>query len=95
MLAVVEEARAKQQAQALAEETPEMLEALRGLSCREREVLAWMAEGQTDPEIAEALGISTHTANTHVRNLLGKLKVKNRVQAAVLWDRYTRGRQRR
>jgi len=41
------------------------------------------------------LGISTHTASTHVRNLLGKLGLKNRVQAAVLGDRYTRARQRR
>jgi DNA-binding NarL/FixJ family response regulator len=54
-----------------------------------------LAEGRTDPEIAEALCISTYTASTHVRNLLGKLKVKNRVQAVVLWDRYRRGRQRR
>jgi DNA-binding NarL/FixJ family response regulator len=95
VLAVVEKAWAEQQAQALAEETPEMLEMLRGLTCREREVLALLAEGRTDPEIADALCISTHTASTHVRNLLDKLKVKNRVQAAVLWDRYTRARQRR
>ena len=95
VLAVVEEARAKQQARALAEEAPERLEALRGLSRREREVLAWLAEGRTDPEIAEALGISPYTITTHVRNLLGKLGLKNRVQAAVLGDRYTRGRQRR
>ena len=83
------------QAQALAEETPEVPEALRGLTCREREVLALLAEGKTDPEIAEALCISIYTASTHVRNLLGKLEVKNRVQAAVLWDRYTQGRQRK
>jgi DNA-binding NarL/FixJ family response regulator len=92
VLAVVEKAWVKQQARAqvLAEETPEMLGALRGLSCREREVLALLAEGRIDPEIAEALCISTYTASTHVRNLLGKLKVKNRVQAVVLWDRYRR-----
>jgi two-component system NarL family response regulator len=89
--------RAAQQARAqdLAEETPEMPEALKSLTCRERKGLALLAEGKTDPEIAEALRISTHTASTHVRNLLGKLKVKNRVQAAVLWDRYSQGRQRR
>ena len=66
---------------------PETPEALRDLTCREREVLALLAEGRTDLEIAEALCISTCTASTHVRNLLGKLGVKNRVQAAVLWDR--------
>ena len=90
---MVEEAWAEQQAQALAEETPEMLEVLRGLTCRK--VLALLAEGKIDLKIAEALGISTHTASTHVRNLLGKLGLKNRVQAAVLWNRYMRGRQRR
>ena len=47
-----------------------MPKALRGLTCREWEVLALLAEGKTDPEIAEALCISTHTASTHVRNLL-------------------------
>jgi len=55
----------------------------------------WSGISGTFPEIAEALCISTRTASTHVRNLLDKLKVKNRVQAAVLWDRYTRARQRR
>jgi len=95
MLAVVKRAWAEQQARALAEGTPEMSEALRDLSRREREVLALLAEGKTDPEIAEALCISAHTASTHVRNLLGKLGAKNRVQAAVLWDRYAQGRQRR
>lgn len=96
VLAVVEKAWTEQQARAqdLAEET-EVLEVLRGLSCREWEVLALLAEGKTDLEIAEALCMGTCTASTHVRNLLGKLGVKNRVQAAVLWDRYTRGRQRR
>jgi DNA-binding NarL/FixJ family response regulator len=83
------------QAEVLAEETPEVPEALRGLTWREREVLALLAKGKTDPKIAEALCISTYTASTHVRNLLGKLGVENRVQAAVLCDRYTRGRQRR
>lgn len=84
----------KPQPRALAEET-EAPEALRDLTCREREVLALLAGGKTHPEIAEALCISTPTASTHVRNLQGQLGVKNRVQAAVLWDRYTRGRQRR
>jgi len=96
VLAVVEKAWAEQQAraQALAEETG-ISAVLRSLTGREREVLALLAEGKTDPEIAEGLCISTHTASTHVRNILGKLEVKNRVQAAVLGDRYTGGRQRR
>ena len=59
------------------------------LSQREQEVLAALAEGKTDEEIVEALGVSTSTASTHVRNILGKLGVGNRVQAAVLWERWT------
>lgn len=76
--------------QALAEET-QTLEALSDLTGREREVLALLAEGRSNPEIAEALSISVHTANNHVRNILDKLGVNNRVQAAVLWERYVRG----
>ena len=80
----------RQDTLALGGETSEIPEALRDLTRREREVLASLVEGKTDPEIANALSISIRTVNTHVCNLLGKLGVKNRVQAAVLWDRYMR-----
>jgi len=60
------------------------------LTDREREVLAWLVEGKTDAEIAEALSISVRTVNNHVHNLLDKLGVENRVQAAVLWVRCMR-----
>jgi DNA-binding NarL/FixJ family response regulator len=59
---------------------------------REREVLRLLAEGRSDAEIAEALGLSVYTANTHIRNLLTKLNVENRVQAALMWDRRMRGK---
>ena len=65
-------------------EHADMFEGLQGLTDREREVLALMAEGRTNLEIAEALCISICTAKNHVHNLLDKLGVKNRVQAAVL-----------
>lgn len=55
---------------------------LAGISAREEEVLAHLAEGLTDREIAERLGISPRTVETHVGSLLSKLGVRNRSQAA-------------
>ncbi len=51
------------------------------LSERELEVLALIAEGLTNPEIAERLYISIHTVKSHASNLYGKLAVGNRTQA--------------
>jgi DNA-binding NarL/FixJ family response regulator len=56
--------------------------ALSGISAREREVLALLADGLTDREIADRLGISPRTVETHVGSLLSKLGVRNRAQAA-------------
>lgn len=47
------------------------------LTRREREIIRRIAEEQTNVEIGEALGISPRTVDTHRRNLLQKLKVKN------------------
>jgi DNA-binding NarL/FixJ family response regulator len=55
---------------------------LGGISHREREVLSLLADGMTDREIAERLGISPRTVETHVGSLLNKLGVRNRAQAA-------------
>ncbi len=55
---------------------------LAGISAREREVLALLAQGLTDREIGERLGISPRTVETHVGSLLSKLGVRNRAQAA-------------
>jgi DNA-binding NarL/FixJ family response regulator len=52
------------------------------LSDREREVLALVAQGQTNGEIAEKLHVSAHTVRNHVTNILGKLGVSRRVEAA-------------
>jgi len=52
------------------------------LSDRERQVLHQLAEGLTDREIADRLGISPRTVETHVGSILHKLGVKNRAQAA-------------
>jgi DNA-binding NarL/FixJ family response regulator len=49
---------------------------------RRREVLALVAGGRTNQQIAEELFISVKTAGIHVSNILAKLGVGNRVEAA-------------
>jgi DNA-binding NarL/FixJ family response regulator len=60
----------------------EAQDALDALSVREREVLRHLAEGRTDREIGEQLGISPRTVETHVGSILHKLGVRNRAEAA-------------
>jgi DNA-binding CsgD family transcriptional regulator len=58
-----------------------------GLTDREREVLLLVAAGRSNPEIAKALFISAKTASVHVSNILGKLGVGGRVEAAAVVHR--------
>lgn len=53
-----------------------------GLTEREREVLALVAAGRSNGQIASALYISPKTASVHVSNILTKLGVSGRVAAA-------------
>ena len=47
------------------------------ISKREQEIIVLIAEGLTNAQIAEKLFLSNHTVNTHRKNILGKLGVKN------------------
>lgn len=53
------------------------------LSARERDVLGLLVRGQTNREIADALSITENTVKTHLANILAKLHLQNRIQAAV------------
>jgi DNA-binding NarL/FixJ family response regulator len=59
------------------------------LSPREREILALLAEGQTQKQIAASLVISPKTVGTHIQHLLAKLRVHSRAQAVAA--AYSRG----
>jgi DNA-binding CsgD family transcriptional regulator len=58
-----------------------------GLTPRETEVLALLAQGRTNAAIAEQLYISPKTASVHVSNILRKLQVSNRGEAAAIAHR--------
>jgi DNA-binding NarL/FixJ family response regulator len=58
------------------------------LTPREREVLALLADGMRNREIAERLVVSETTVKTHVRHILEKLHLRNRSEAAVFAARH-------
>ncbi|SCK23589.1 response regulator transcription factor [Vogesella sp. LIG4] len=56
---------------------------LESLTPRERETLAWLSRGVSNKEIARALDLAESTVKVHVQNILRKLNLSSRVQAAV------------
>jgi RNA polymerase sigma factor (sigma-70 family) len=63
--------------------TSQQLEARENLSERERQVLELLVSGKTNKEIADSLVITENTVKTHLTNILAKLHLQNRIQAAV------------
>ena len=53
------------------------------LTQREQEVLGHVARGATDKEVSEELSLSVHTVKSHMRNILAKLHLSHRHEAAL------------
>jgi DNA-binding NarL/FixJ family response regulator len=67
----------------VADEPPRARAGASGLTEREREVLGHLARGRANKAIAFELGVSEKTVKTHVSNILGKLGLTDRTQAAL------------
>ena len=72
--------------------SPDPADRLRGLTARERDVLGGVARGLSNRAIADELGITERTARTHVSNILAKLGLSSRTQAALLAAEHGIGR---
>jgi HD-GYP domain-containing protein (c-di-GMP phosphodiesterase class II) len=59
-----------------------------GLTAREAEVLVWLGQGRSNPEIAVQLHVSRKTVSTHLEHIYAKLGVKTRTEAALFAMRH-------
>lgn len=73
---------------------PHVRAGLDDLSATQRRVLSLIADGRTNPEIAQALSVSLDGAKWHVREILSKLNVDSRDEAAEAWREYNGLRRR-
>jgi len=64
--------------------TPAAIERTLGLTARESEVLSWVVQGKTNPEIATITGIQLTTVKKHLESIFMKLSVENRTAAVAL-----------
>ena len=64
--------------------TPEAIQAALGLTPREAEILSWVVQGKTNPEIGIILGIQLTTVKKHLESTFAKLGVENRTGAVTL-----------
>ena len=64
------------------QESRDPAEATGALTAREQEVLVLVAAGASNKEIAEKLSISSHTVKSHISNILSKLRLSSRREAA-------------
>lgn len=62
------------------------------LTARERDVLTHVSQGLSNKQVAARLGVSENTVRNHLRNILEKLHLENRVQAAAFALRHQLGR---
>ena len=61
---------------------------LQELTAREREILQLIGRGLTNRAIGESLGLTEKTVKHHVTNILAKLQVRSRVEAALFASRH-------
>lgn len=71
------------QLQANQSEHEQLSHELTSLTPREREILSWLAKGVSNKVIARALDLAESTVKVHVQNVLRKLNLQSRVQAAI------------
>ncbi|MGZ2369301.1 response regulator transcription factor [Ancylomarina sp. YFZ004] len=76
------ESESKSKQNSFSSQSKDNLKLMASLSKREKEILKLVVQGYTDKEVACELNISSHTAITHRKNIINKLKVKNTASLA-------------